>query len=628
MSDLVGQSIGQPVRGLARYNILEMCGIGGMSYVYKAYDTLLEREVAIKFIRADMIQPALLERMLKRFDREARSLAKMLHPSIIPIYDYGEHNGSPYLVMPFISGGTLRELTGKPYNYRDAARLILPVARALVYAHSQGIIHRDLKPLNILLTPTGDPMLSDFGIAKILEGEDASLTGSGVSIGTPEYMAPEQGQGLKVDGRADIYALGVVFYELVTGRKPFTADTPLAIILMHINAPLPDPRHYVKDLPAEVEQVLFKALAKKPEERYQAMAEFAAALDWLAHTSIEAHNDAFNPSQRPNPDARPVQKMEQAMNPPAQGEGPVPVTNKEPVPVARPRRGTSGAIWLLLFLAVLVTAILWLPGYLDEKHLISGTSTPTIGPPLVPTKAIVSQIDGMVMVYVMEGDFPMGSGDNDPQAAGSERPQHNVYLSAYWIDQTEVTNGMYAQCVAAGDCPPPYELSSYSREEYYNGLKYANYPVIKVDWARANAYCTWAGRRLPSEAEWEKAARGSDGRTYPWGNQGITTNLANYNRNVGDAQVVGSYPQGASQYGALDMAGNVWELVNDWFGEGYYSVSPAANPTGPKTGDERVLRGGSWFAIGYNSRAAYRSSYKPGDWGNDIGFRCALSAAP
>lgn len=270
--NLLGKSIG-------RYHILEQLGQGGMATVYKAYDTHLERDVAVKVIRRNAFSPEVLDRVLKRFEREAKSLAKLNHPNIVSIIDYGEYEGSPYLVMPYLQGGTLKELTGEPMVYAEAVRLLEPIARALGYAHEQGILHRDVKPSNILISHSGEPILTDFGIAKLLgDSEGQTLTGTGLGIGTPEYMAPEQGLGKSVDGRADVYALGVVFYELITGRKPYTADTPLAVLLKQVHDPLPRPKGYVADLPDEVEKVLFKALAKNPDDRYQESKDFAKAL--------------------------------------------------------------------------------------------------------------------------------------------------------------------------------------------------------------------------------------------------------------------------------------------------------------------------------------------------------------
>ncbi|MCJ7624726.1 MAG: protein kinase [Anaerolineaceae bacterium] len=270
MNDLVGKSID-------RYHFVEKLGKGGMATVYKAFDTRLERDVAIKIINARNQDT---EVFLKRFDREAKALARLSHPNIVRVHDYGEHEGKPYLVMEYLPGGTLKDKMGRPMDYKEAVRLLIPISEALHFAHRTNIIHRDIKPANILITASGNPMLSDFGIAKVLEADPSStgLTGEGVGIGTPEYMSPEQGQGLKVDLRTDIYSLGIVLYELITGKKPFSADTPMAVVIKHMSEPLPRPIDYVPDLPEAVEQVIFKALSKEPENRYHDMDAFTKAL--------------------------------------------------------------------------------------------------------------------------------------------------------------------------------------------------------------------------------------------------------------------------------------------------------------------------------------------------------------
>lgn len=255
----------------------------------------------------------------------------------------------------------------------------------------------------------------------------------------------------------------------------------------------------------------------------------------------------------------------------------------------------------------------------------SPTTVPTTIPTVSPVAAEVSSVDGMVLVYVPEGEFLMGSDDDNPQAGDEEKPQHTVYLDAFWIDQTEVTNAMYALCEEDGACEPPLSDKSYTHNPYYGNQSYADNPVDYVNWHQAMAYCTWAGRRLPTEAEWEKAARGTDGSEYPWGDAQPDWNLLNFNYLWEDTDIVGSFPSGASPYGVLDMAGNVSEWVMDWFDADYYSTSPERNPSGPASGSERVVRGGSWNEPGPYSRSALRYGVTMENGNPTLGFRCVRS---
>jgi len=247
---------------------------------------------------------------------------------------------------------------------------------------------------------------------------------------------------------------------------------------------------------------------------------------------------------------------------------------------------------------------------------VPSTDTPT---PVLPTDTptpltsmLTPEPPSPGMVYVPAGEFIMGSdkGDSD------ERPVHTVYLDVFYIDKTEVTNAQYRQCVEAGTCDTPVKTI------YYDHADYAQHPVVYVSWDDADTYCRWAGKRLPTEAEWEKAARGTDGRTYPWG-EGLDCDHAQYSECDGGTVPVGSKPEGVSPYGALDMVGNVWEWVADWYDPGYYSQSPGRNPLGPDSGEGRVLRGGSWHSNQRFARCAYRVGGNPRYWYFYVGFRCA-----
>ena len=275
---LIGQSIG-------KYKIVESLGRGGMAEVYRAYQSNLDRDVAIKIMHSFLADE---ENFLTRFQREAKSMASLNHNNIVGVYDFDVQDGIYYIVMEYVSGGTLKERleslarSNEKMPLSESVRLVLEVADALAYAHSRSMVHRDIKPGNIMVDEEGHAVLTDFGIAKILSGP--SFTATGAMIGTPAYMSPEQGLGQAGDERSDLYALGVLFYQMSTGQLPYDADTPLAVILKHVNEPIPEPQVRNEELPAELSAVIVKAMAKDPAKRYQSAAEFAMALQNAAAT--------------------------------------------------------------------------------------------------------------------------------------------------------------------------------------------------------------------------------------------------------------------------------------------------------------------------------------------------------
>lgn len=273
MNEVFGKKLGQ-------YILLEQLGEGGMAKVYNALDTRAEGNVAIKVILPNKRTSSAF---LQQFEREAKALANLTHTNIVKVLNYGVQDGQPYLVMEYVPGGTLKEAMNHKLPWQTAAAILAPIARALDYVHRQQIVHRDVKPSNILLHEDFRPMLSDFGILKLLEGKEEKVESAiGAGIGTPEYMPPEQGMGKEVDFRADIYSLGLVFYEMITGQKPFTADSPMAIVIKHVTDELPLPTHIDKSIPKYVERAILRAVQKNPKNRYLSMGHFAHALELIA----------------------------------------------------------------------------------------------------------------------------------------------------------------------------------------------------------------------------------------------------------------------------------------------------------------------------------------------------------
>ena len=282
MSDnLVGQTLGQ-------YEITEVIGKGGMATVYRAYQPRLKRDVAVKV----MLSPLAADPTFReRFEREAQAIARLRHPNILSIHDYGETQDKRlYLVMDYVQGGTLQERMATRISPDNAMETAIQVADALDYAHRQGIVHRDIKPSNILLTHDGQPLLADFGLAKPTHSE-SRLTGGGLMLGTPDYMAPEQIKGASVDGRIDIYALGVIIFEMLTGQHPYAGETSASVIVKHITEPIPPPSKVNPAIHPALDEVVVKATAKAPHERYQRASEMVYALQMARPSSVTMQVD-------------------------------------------------------------------------------------------------------------------------------------------------------------------------------------------------------------------------------------------------------------------------------------------------------------------------------------------------
>jgi len=296
-----------------------------------------------------------------------------------------------------------------------------------------------------------------------------------------------------------------------------------------------------------------------------------------------------------------------------------------------PKRIVGLLLFVLVGLAVLISQRQILRQYYKQAvgevrkfQAVQMSYATGAGTPVTPVKTKVSPKDGMQLVYIPAGEFLMGSDDNDDPAS---QPAHKVHLDAFWIDKTEVTNALYAKCVNSKNCLEPLSQSS-GPNKYYGKAAYANDPVIYVSWYYAQMYCVWAGRRLPTEAQWEKAARGTDGRIYPWGNNPPDMNLLNFDGNIGEPVTADRYPLGASPYGVLNMAGNLREWVGDWFSPVYYRDLPSLNPKGPPTGMLKSLRGGAFDDHARDVRTFERFGHDPTSAGRNRGFRCAVADKP
>ncbi len=318
-TDLVGKTLGQ-------YQLVEKIGVGGLAVVYKAYQTNLERWIAVKVLHCKD-REALL-----RFQREAQAIAHLRHRNIVIVYEYGEENGWPYITMEYIEGGSLDHcLSGQPMDWVKVATLSMAVADALDYAHKQGLIHRDVKPSNILMAQDDWPLLADFGLVKLPDAEFV-LTGTGVCMGTPAYLAPEQARGVNVDSYSDMYSLGVVMFEMLTGRLPFAYSNPNKVMLAHISETPPTPRQFNPDCPAGLEEIVLTALQKSPEQRYHDMRAMVNALEAVLSSSKERpafYKVAPPPGGEDPPEAR-LFLVEQRVN--------IPLPHKDSLIIGRTHR--------------------------------------------------------------------------------------------------------------------------------------------------------------------------------------------------------------------------------------------------------------------------------------------------
>ncbi len=642
----IGQSMG------GRYQIEALLGQGGMSAVYRGTDPNLHRTVAIKLIHSHLTGDP---EFLRRFEAEAAAVAQLRHSNIIQVYDFNHDDDVYYMVLEFVPGETLharlRRAGDQGLPLEEALEITAGVADAVDYAHKRGLIHRDIKPANIMLSTQGQPILMDFGIAKILGG--AQHTATGAVVGTASYISPEQVLGQRPTERSDIYSLGVTLFEMVAGRPPFEADSAMSLMMKHVNEMPPDCRTIKPAIPADVVAIVDRALAKDPAHRYASAALMASALRDVAGRlragrmleSPATLIDEAPPVERPRTSAQPARPVAAPL-PPKLETG----TSADVAPAGRrgfPRwalvvlpiiailclaLGASGGLALMTSLRTAlvpatptVSAATVAPTQPGETQLPPATEAqaPTTDtPPAAPTAtAPAAATVPPNMLLLPAGAFQMGSA----AGAADEQPVHAVKLDAFFIDTFEVTNARYQACLNDGGCTALRQNGSETRGAYFANPEFNEFPVVSPTWDQARAYCLWdGGKRLPTEAEWEYAATGGDGRRFPWGND-FDANLVP--SSAPDTVAIGSFPGNASPFGPLDMAGNVLEWVADVYDSNFYAESPEVNPQGPGAGADRVLRGGSF---GTTNGAVYTTTRRfhlaPNTSEVDVGFRCALAA--
>jgi serine/threonine protein kinase len=556
-----------------RYRLEQELGRGGMGVVYKAYDTKLERTVAIKLLPEALARNKTAVELMKK---EAKVAIELAHPNIVKVTHFEQDNTGAYLIMEYVEGESLSDVLlerGK-LSVDEALGISKQVLEALAYAHEQKVVHRDLKPANIIITKDGKAKVLDFGIARVIKETMTKLTGTTATSGTLLYMAPEQLQGgIHQDGRVDIWAFGIVLYEMLTGGTPFNSD----LMILH------EPVKPVEGIPDYVNAIIQKCLQKEPSARFQNAQEVMKAIEQTSsyrHSALDAES-SFSEGKR----------LDSSFHGNDTKNDKQPGASQDAVkhPIQQPKRDVNYVAWILVTILVIGSIV----GYIMHNNAIQKAEQARQiaiqqENPVVTAPAPITTQAPSGMVYIPAGWFWMGCSPNDNQWRSDEEPYHRVYLDAYYIDKNDVTVDEYTKCVNAGACT----AAGTDEGCNYGVSGRGDHPINCVDWNQANSYCQWAGKELPTEAQWEKAARGTDGRKYPWGNDWDASKACFHTGNGTCA--VGSYPQGASPYGVLDMAGNVWDWCRDWYDENYYANSPDHNPTGPGSGQYRVHRGGSW----------------------------------
>ena len=559
-----------------RYVILKSLGEGGFGRVFLAEHTGLKQKHVIKVLSADSSRSTDIR---NRFFQEAQAIARLKHPNIVPIMDVSESGGRPYYIMSYLEGGSLEDLLlkEKKLSIETALGLVSKLLSALSEVHKKGIIHRDIKPSNVLLDETGEPILIDFGIARV-EESTGSKTKTGISIGTPQYMSPEQLDAKPINLTTDIYSMGILLFELITGKPPFEGSIS-SLITQHNSGVIPSVSSLLSEthLVEELQIVLQKACAKEPGARFSSAWEMREVVLGLIQTKPKSN------SEWEIKEAEHKKRMEE-------------LRKKEEELQSRER-------------------------VVIQERKVEVVKSPLVENPSTP-KTYTNSL-GMEFVLIPAGEFMMGAVPQDKEARDNEKPQHKVRITKpFYMGKYPVTQNKW-EMLMGND----HSIFKHAGKEA---------PVDNVSWNDCQEFIRELNAkegkiyRLPTEAEWEYAARGgsigsqSNSLIFTYGdNEGKLGDYAWYNINSNSTihPVGQKKPNSVALY---DMMGNVWEWCEDWFGKEYYKKSPENDPKGPEKGGSRVLRGGSWFNNARYSRLSYRFIYYPHRRINYRGFRLVL----
>jgi len=603
------------------YEIISSLGKGGFGSVWKAKSST-GATVAMKVLNPQALEN---DKVVKKFFHEAMILAKLDHPNITKLLEFFPDGNNYSIVMDYVEGVELKKLLQQqknllPFNF--AFKIAKQTLDAFQYAHENGILHRDIKPGNIMIDNKGNAKIMDFGIAKMSSTASHDTAASMLSI---HYTAPERFDKSKVvDARSDIYSLGLVFYEMFAGRRPYASNDTSQVMFFHLNEVPDPPMKYAPSLPKHISQAISKSLEKDPANRFKDFRQFSNAFGPGSET-ISAEADA---------EATMILDGEVTLIEPS---GPQQLA-AAPAPPEDAKKKKTKLIAIAAAVVVLLTAgYFGLSKFVFNKSGGSGiNSSVKIENAQINAKGfqeVKHPKDASLMVFIPEGKFKMGSDTYD-----AEKPVQEVSLGNYFIDKNLVTNAQFkkfmeetkyvtdaekerAGMVRIGQRWKKVEGASWKMPDGMTSIEGKDdYPVSQISYNDALNYCKWANKDLPTEAQWEKGARGPDGNEYPWGNTEPNNTTANFDNLIGSTSKSGSFEKGQSLYGLLDMAGNVYQWCKDGYGTGPRAES---NPAGPESGTERVIKGGSFIESMESLRSANRDRYEPGYSSFLFGFRCA-----